>query len=112
MFIKLYNKMFSKKTKEDVEPDYDDDWAALVKRSLQIYFVECRIDWVRYQMVSIRAYEGEDDDGPTLTVEIMLGSPGLFIGTGGTDIDLLTIYLSQALDIPTTIKLVEYNIWK
>lgn len=48
----------------------------------------------------------------SIEMTIYLGRPGLLIGKGGVQIDTLRKYLSEQIEMPLTINIVETNIWR
>ena len=70
---------------------------------LKLYFVNRINDYYRLGIFGIDV----DTQDETIDVTIRLKRPGLLIGKGGQDIDIITKELKRVFNMPTTIHIVE-----
>jgi len=81
--------------------------------ALQTYCEEREIDRNKFQIHLIEVEESQtDSQEEIINVTITLGSPGIFIGKGGREINCITNFLTMYLDKIVKIHLKEFNPWK
>jgi ribosomal protein S3 len=78
-----------------------------VKRRLQQYFINQNIPASAFEIHYIEVKTKKSE----IIVTITLGRPGLFIGKQGRTLDEIRKYLSDTLEKPVKIQLMEYDVW-
>lgn len=78
-----------------------------IKYSLRSYFEENDFN---YQILELH-YIDVKTSKKEIVVEITLGRPGLLIGKAGRTIDEITKKLSDWLEKPVRIEIIEFNVW-
>ena len=97
LFKNLFNRVFSKKIAKD-ENDKNVKWF------LESYYEEinCDINSLQIHYIEVKTKN-------TIEIEITLGRPGLLIGKAGRTINEIESRLSDWLEKPTKIKIIEFN---